>query len=341
MEWESLSERRCLLKTPLDTHYGQDGYFGLMFDIACAGEAAIHAIHATTYNAAYVSESTVYTVMGGFSANKDHQSRWTKQCHGPVGHIPSRLEFASPVALRRGDILGVYVASSNVFCTGVAPARSEATYDDVIAILPGMILNRKAQFHGFQDGLFDFVGGVEYHVGFLSEFPAMPFAADSADVTLMLGAACLPAHSTVLAGSSVLQDLIETQASSEIHIGDIDEATVREMLRFLYSGTADAAVLADDIACLSLLKAAHRFNLPVLLETCITALSQRMQMESISELLLVADDVCCHPLKRKSVGLGSYGAISGDIGFVQVPKRHRIGSEFFMSSACNEDACLT
>lgn len=297
MACKDLSASRRFLKTPTESQYGCHGYFGLMFDVVSAGKATIHAVHTVTFSSYYNADSTVFTVMGGFAANKDSPQSWTQQCNGAVGETPSRLQLSAPVTLKNGDRLGIYIAALKNYGTGVANARPQLVCDDVLTISHGVILTAASQFQGFHSGSFDFVGWVEYAPGIdLSKSALVDLSQDldryclcddMADVTLIVGSARLPAHGLLLAArSSVFRAMFKhpmrEQQTREVIIEGLEEATVTAMLRFIYSGKLDPSVLAEDGPCMSLLRAAHQYDLPLLCEACVAAFAERMQVESVS-----------------------------------------------------------
>merc|ERR1739848_115652 len=96
------------------------------------------------------------------------------------------------------------------------------------------------------------------------------------------------------------------------------------MLQFIYSGKLDPSTFSEDEPCMSLLRAAHQYDLPELLEACVDALAARMQAESVSELLLEADNLGIEDLKKSCLEfIGRHGSEVQDTdSFVRASKRH-------------------
>jgi len=103
-----------------------------------------------------------------------------------------------------------------------------------------------------------------------------------------------PAHSAVLmARSDVFSAMLSTPMreglEKKIVISDLGVEAVRSMLQFLYSGELDADKLKSDEMALSILEAAHRYNVQDLVDMCVLELTPRFDVNSIGEWLYIAD----------------------------------------------------
>jgi len=313
-----------------------------MFDITSLTKVKINAVHAVTRGTWFQADSTVFTVMGGFNAHKHNHQSWTKQCIGPVDYNPSRLGFSSPQVVKCGETLGVYVAASSQYCTGITACRQQPVSDGSITISSGVMLTSSAEFEGIHYGNFSFCGGIEYapakedisdrmlnnlsrdlHSFYLSD--------DMADMTIIIGDSHFAAHGIILAARSpvfrvMLQHPMRESQTREVHIEGVEEATMTAMLRYIYSGSLDPNMSGKHDLCMSLARAAHQYDLPTLVEACIDVLAEHMHLLYVSDLLILADDLSCHPLKQQCLKfIGSHGAAVQDTeGFLRASHRHSL-----------------
>eukprot|EP00928_Gymnodinium_smaydae_P039650 TRINITY_DN27042_c0_g1_i1.p1 TRINITY_DN27042_c0_g1~~TRINITY_DN27042_c0_g1_i1.p1 ORF type:complete len:360 (+),score=58.31 TRINITY_DN27042_c0_g1_i1:46-1125(+) len=340
-----MAGHRSFIKSPSSPHHGKSNYCGVMFDVVCSGPSAmIHAVHAVTFSSALESDATVFTVLGGYAAEKDSAERWTRQCTGCVSFEPSRLAFSQPVPLTRGDHLGVYIASAHPYCVGVAPARREPVSDGMIMLTNGLMLCSPVPFQCLAVPAVGFIGWVEYErrehrkdfckaasEALMRDLQEFCLCEDMADVTLIVGSSRLPAHSFILAARSpvfraMLTHPMREQSTREIYVEGFDNACIEAMLRYVYSGHIEQKVLEDDDSCMALLRAAHKYDLAVLSEACVEALEKRITPETVSDLLLAADDLSIDALKRSCLAfIGIHGADVQDTeGFHRVAERQAL-----------------
>lgn len=101
------------------------------------------------------------------------------------------------------------------------------------------------------------------------------------------------AHSSILAARSpVFKAMWSTsmreQAKGEVVISGLDPSAVRRMIRFMYTGAFESKV-EKDTDTITLLEAAHQYEVSALVELCVGALSARLTVQSVAETLMVAD----------------------------------------------------
>jgi len=276
----------------------------------------------------------VFTVKGSFREHMRNRQSWTEQCTGPVTHEFSRLEFSASQVLERGDTLSIYVSASSACGTGIAPSRQQPVSDASMTISSGVVLT--GRFEGILKSIYSFVGGVEYidlnktmvldDLG--RDLHAYCLSDDMADLTIIVGDSRLAAHGLILAARSsvfraMLQHPMQESQTREIRVEGVEETTMRAMLRYIYSGTLDDCMFEEYHSCLSLVQAAHQYDLPELVEASMDELTQHMHVGSVSDLLLLADDLSCHSVKQRCLTfIGSHGAEVQDTeGFHRATQR--------------------
>lgn len=114
-----------------------------------------------------------------------------------------------------------------------------------------------------------------------------------ADVTLQIGSDIIEAHCTILSARSPVFDAMLSHAMAEkrtrcVSIDDLDVEAVRTMVKFMYTGKLFVD-LQNDTVTLSLLKAAHRYQVMDLVQACIRALSTNLTAALALDRLMVAD----------------------------------------------------
>ena len=152
------------------------------------------------------------------------------------------------------------------------------------------------------------------------------------DVTLVMGEERLPVHSLVLAARSPVFDAMwsttmQEQAEKEVEIKDLDPMAVRRMVRFMYTGSAGEE-LHNDNETVALLEAAHRYQVSVLVEQCVAALSSRLTIDMVAERLMVADLAGLDSLRRACLNFitdatGRVAAVQATEGFAQLARSRR------------------
>lgn len=356
MAYACVPSDRSLLKTPQTrAHYGMEGYYGFMFDVVCLCDGVtIHAVHAVAHPAC-PGPSTVYTVNGGYDGNGYHREAWTYQCAAQVASTPSRLEFRTPEVLKGGGRLGIYIATTKPYSTGVAlDNQSIGIGNTDIELCHGIILLSATHFAEERvAGNYSFIGAVEYRPGagsrdelskaaqaalseLANDLDAQCLNDEFADMTLVLGTSRLPVHGSLLAARSsvfraMLKHPMREQTTREIQLEGFEETTVKLMLRFIYSGKVDPNALIDVQSCLSLLQAANHYDIPSLVKCCAAALIDRLTVDSVADVLLAADDISCQLLKKECLDyIGRHGAeVQETGGFLDVVKRPTLVQEVF------------
>merc|ERR1712232_471518 len=83
-----------------------------------------------------------------------------------------------------------------------------------------------------------------------------------------------------------------------VTIDDLDHAAVLAMIKFMYTGSLDVE-LANDDTTVSLMKAAHKYQVATLVDICIDTLSSGLTDEVAVKRLMLADLIGSDPLQRK------------------------------------------
>mmetsp|Transcript_67423 Transcript_67423/g.181385 ORF Transcript_67423/g.181385 Transcript_67423/m.181385 type:complete len:379 (-) Transcript_67423:277-1413(-) len=114
-----------------------------------------------------------------------------------------------------------------------------------------------------------------------------------ADVALRMGSSTIEAHSVILSARSPVFDAMWSHEMSEkrtkcVDIGDLDVASVRDMVKFMYTGKLVTELKNDDMTVASL-KTAHRYEVADLVEECIQALINNLTEALALDRLMVAD----------------------------------------------------
>jgi speckle-type POZ protein len=117
-------------------------------------------------------------------------------------------------------------------------------------------------------------------------FKQLLFSKDFSDVTLVSSDGKeIPVHRCILAArSSVFKTMVEKK-SGVIVVDDIDGETMREMLRFIYTGTVENF----ETIALKLIYAAEKYDLPDLKSMCDTKLTKQISQENVLEYLKLAE----------------------------------------------------
>merc|ERR1712151_1365137 len=76
----------------------------------------------------------------------------------------------------------------------------------------------------------------------------------------------------------------------------------QQILRYLYTGEVDEEALSADVSSLiALLQVAHRLELLPLTDLCAENLSDRLEVDTVAEVLQAADMLNCEALKTTCV----------------------------------------
>ncbi|PAA58105.1 hypothetical protein BOX15_Mlig001084g7 [Macrostomum lignano] len=156
-----------------------------------------------------------------------------------------------------------------------------------------------------------------------------------ADVALCVGAngAELRAHKSVLsARSPVFQAMFEHQMeesrANRVEVPDLDEDTMREVLRYLYTGRApNLSNMAD-----SLLAAADKYQLDRLKVMCEESLAASLTVENTCDCLVLADLHSAEQLRQHACDylLGHANEVTESAGWAQMVRRqpHLVAEAF-------------
>lgn len=122
------------------------------------------------------------------------------------------------------------------------------------------------------------------------------------DVTLRVGGNEIPAHRNILSARSpvfaaMFEHDMSERAQSRVDITDLNYETVREAVRFVYTGRAPKIdELAED-----LLIAADKYALDRLKAMCEEKLCSKLSVENAAEFLTLADVHSAHQLKAHAL----------------------------------------
>jgi len=141
-------------------------------------------------------------------------------------------------------------------------------------------------------------------VGLARDIGAFLGSETFSDVRIVLDTCTLPAHSIILAARSkffaaMLQCPMKEGLSREVILKDLAEPVVRDVLGFMYKGTLNLDSSYDVSKIIVVLQAAHRFDVPELVNQCSDALSNSIETETVAELLQLADTFACKNLHLK------------------------------------------
>eukprot|EP00411_Alexandrium_monilatum_P022397 CAMPEP_0175221020 /NCGR_PEP_ID=MMETSP0093-20121207/20090_1 /TAXON_ID=311494 /ORGANISM="Alexandrium monilatum, Strain CCMP3105" /LENGTH=377 /DNA_ID=CAMNT_0016514557 /DNA_START=21 /DNA_END=1154 /DNA_ORIENTATION=+ len=150
------------------------------------------------------------------------------------------------------------------------------------------------------------------------------------DVVVKVGDESIRAHSAILAARSPVFDAMwstsmKEQADKEVTITDLEPTAVHRMIRFMYTGALPSE-LTNDNETISLLEAAHRYQVSVLVELCVVALSSRLTVEVVAERLMVADLAGLESLRRACLmfitsSSGRVAAVQATEGYAKLAQK--------------------
>eukprot|EP00927_Polykrikos_kofoidii_P010466 TRINITY_DN14413_c0_g1_i1.p1 TRINITY_DN14413_c0_g1~~TRINITY_DN14413_c0_g1_i1.p1 ORF type:complete len:379 (+),score=68.80 TRINITY_DN14413_c0_g1_i1:133-1269(+) len=123
-----------------------------------------------------------------------------------------------------------------------------------------------------------------------------------ADVTIKVGDEHIEAHSLIISARShvfarMLSCPMKEATEKVIHLEDLEAASVKALLAYLYTGRVCKSFVATDDAALGLLHTAHRFDVAGLIQHCVQALVSRLEVQTVAERLEVADLASCSDFK--------------------------------------------
>lgn len=125
-----------------------------------------------------------------------------------------------------------------------------------------------------------------------------------ADITINVGDERIQAHSVILAARSpffagMLSCPMREMREREVTIKDLEAPAIHALMSFIYTGTLKNGMLESDDQCVAVLMAAHRFEMPGLIQRCVMALTSRLDVDSVADRLMVADLVACPIFKQR------------------------------------------
>jgi hypothetical protein len=138
-----------------------------------------------------------------------------------------------------------------------------------------------------------------------ADFESLFDSGQNADVQLKVGSETLDCHSLIIAARSpvfnaMLSHDMAEKRSKCIEIQDLDVASVRALIKFLYTGKLEAE-LEDNDSTIGLLKASHRYEVTDLVQACVQALTRSLTEASAVDRLMVADLLGNVTLRKKCV----------------------------------------
>jgi len=178
--------------------------------------------------------------------------------------------------------------------------------NDDICVHQGLFSNAPSQrWQGLQSSG-EFVGEVVYsrttvdldkpkmHAGLAQDLSSLYCSESFSDVTIIVGEQRFPAHRALLGARckvfyAMLNAPMKEAITREIVLKDLEEEAVRQLLRFIYTGGIDSDYLAEDAGALSLMQAAHRFDVPALVDHCARVIGSRLQVDTVAEVLVASD----------------------------------------------------
>lgn len=161
-----------------------------------------------------------------------------------------------------------------------------------------------------------------------------------ADCTLTVGGRDLHAHKAILAARSPVFEAMfvhETEESKRniVNITDVDYEVLKEMLRYIYTGTApNLHSLADD-----LLAAADKYALERLKIQCEQALCINLTVDNSCETLILADLHSAEQLKQQCIDFinGHAADVMDTVGWTTMVEKHaRLLAETFKALATQQ-----
>lgn len=135
-----------------------------------------------------------------------------------------------------------------------------------------------------------------------TDLKALLDSGDGADVTLVVGASQMPAHSYILAARSpvfaaMLRNDMKEALSRRIEIADVQEDVIWQLLCFMYTDTApQLSAMATD-----LMAAADKYDLPSLKRKCEVQLTRDLSVDSAATTALLAVLHSCPALESAAV----------------------------------------
>lgn len=114
------------------------------------------------------------------------------------------------------------------------------------------------------------------------------------DVVLKVGSETIDAHRLILAARSPVFERMfscpmKETTDNEVLVQDFDAISMRALVKYLYTGVVDHVDLESDDYAVNLLQAAHRYEVPGLVDRCVQVLVGRLRVETAAERLEMAE----------------------------------------------------
>eukprot|EP00439_Symbiodinium_sp_Y106_P043412 s203_g5.t1 len=110
------------------------------------------------------------------------------------------------------------------------------------------------------------------------------------DVVLKVGSETIDAHRLILAARSpVFERMFSCPMKETTDNEDFDAISMRALVKYLYTGVVDHVGLESDDYAVNLLQAAHRYEVPGLVDRCVQVLVGRLRVETAAERLEMAE----------------------------------------------------
>lgn len=114
------------------------------------------------------------------------------------------------------------------------------------------------------------------------------------DVVIKVGDVRIDVHSVILAARSpVFRGMfscpMKEKEEREVDIQDIEPCAMRALVNYMYSGAVAASQLENEESATALLQAAHRYEVPGLIQRCVQVLADSLDLENCAERLELAD----------------------------------------------------
>ncbi|CAE8655798.1 unnamed protein product [Polarella glacialis] len=137
-----------------------------------------------------------------------------------------------------------------------------------------------------------------------SALGALLASRSGADVVIKVDGRSLDAHSAILAARSpvfaaMLASPMREGREKEVVIADLEASSVEALLLYLYTGSIGKETLESDASSLSLLQAAHRYQVNGLVDRVAQSLAARFDVATVSEWAQVADLMGCSGFREQ------------------------------------------
>ena len=90
---------------------------------------------------------------------------------------------------------------------------------------------------------------------------------------------------------------IKTKSVNEVKISDVHDDVFEDLLRFIYTGK----IVSPKVITAELMIAAHKYGLIDLKDICEKSIAEMLTVDSVSNILILADRYSAKHLKDKSI----------------------------------------